>query len=50
MLPRTTTTIYYYDNDAYKQYIVNLVKLIGQDRLTDWVHGSNPRIKFVRQQ
>lgn len=50
MLPRTTTTIYYYDNDAYKQYIVNLVKLIGQDKLTDWVHGSNPRIKFVQQQ
>lgn len=50
MMPKTTTNIYYYDDKAYKQYIVNLVKLIGQDRLTDWVHGSNPRIKFVRQQ
>ena len=49
MLPRTTTTIYYHDNTAYKQYIVNLVKLIGQDKLTQWVHGSNPKIKFKLQ-
>lgn len=50
MLPRTTTTIYYYNDAAYKQYIVNLVKLIGQDELTDRVHGLNPRIIFKKQQ
>lgn len=50
MLPRTTTTIYYYNDAAYKQYIVNLVKLIGQDELTDMVHGSKPRIIFKKQQ
>ncbi|WP_302782584.1 AbiH family protein [Clostridium saudiense] len=49
MLPRTTTTIYYYNDEAYKQYIVNLVKLIGQDELTDRVHGLNPKINFKKQ-
>lgn len=40
------TTIYYYDEEAYAQYIVNLVQILGQDELTAMVYGDNPQIVF----
>lgn len=43
------TTIFYYDNYAYKQYIANLVKMIGQDILIKKVYGVNPKIIFHKQ-
>lgn len=45
-----TTTIFYHDEDSYAEKITNLIKVIGQDNLTKFVHGTNPKIKFQLQE
>ena len=42
-------TIYYHDKKAYKNQIINMVKLIGQDELINRVHSANPSIIFKNQ-
>ena len=49
LLENVTTTIFYYNEEAYAQQIVNLVKVIGQDTLINMVYGNNPRIVFEKQ-
>lgn len=44
-----TTTIFYYSPEAYDEQIVNMIKLIGQDKLIDMVYGENPKIIFKDQ-
>lgn len=45
-LPYTQTTIFYLDKRDYTQKISNMIKIIGQDELTNSVYGRNPRIVF----
>ncbi|HHQ4156445.1 AbiH family protein [Clostridium perfringens] len=45
-LPYTQTTIFYLDKRDYAQKISNMIKIIGQDELTNSVYGRNPRIVF----
>jgi hypothetical protein len=40
--------IYYKDNIDYKKYILNLITMIGQDRLISCVYGEDPKIKFLQ--
>ncbi len=46
MLPKTQTTIFYYDKNDYAQKIANLVRIIEQDVLIDSVYGVKPKIIF----
>lgn len=46
----TITTIFYYDKKVYAKQIANLVKLIGQDKLTDSVYSPDETIIFKQQQ
>ena len=43
-LPYTQTTIFYLDKRDYAQKISNMIKIIGQDELTNSVYGKNPKI------
>lgn len=45
-LPYTQTTIFYLDKRDYAQKISNMIKIIGQDELTNSVYGKNPKIVF----
>lgn len=45
-----TTTVFYYSPEAYDEQIINMIKLIGQDKLTDMVYGENPKIIFRDQE
>lgn len=47
--PDTTTTIFYYNQEAMANQIANLIKVIGQDELIERVHGKNPTIIFKQQ-
>lgn len=42
-------TIYHHNDESYEDKVINLIKLIGQDNLTKFVHGSHPKIKFQLQ-
>lgn len=44
------TTIFYQDDESYAQKITNLIKIIGQDNVIQFVHGASPKIKFQVQQ
>jgi hypothetical protein len=44
-----TTTVFYYDQAAYNQYIANLVKIIGKDELISRVYSTKPTIIFRQQ-
>jgi len=41
--------IFYHNEIAFKQYISNLVRIIGQDEVIRRVHGHNPTIIFEEQ-
>jgi len=45
----TTITIFYHNNNAFKNYIANLVRIIGQEEVIHRVYGHNPSILFVEQ-
>lgn len=45
-LKDTQITIFYLDNKDYAQKITNIIKIIGQDKLTNSVYGKNPKIIF----
>lgn len=49
LAPDTTTTIFYYNQEAMASQIANLVKVIGQDELIERVHRKNPKIIFIQQ-
>ena len=49
LAPDTTTTIFYYNQEAMASQIANLVKVIEQDELIERVHGKNPTIIFKQQ-
>lgn len=42
-------TIYYHNDEDYSRKIINLIKIIGQDKLTKSAHGFDPKIKFIKQ-
>lgn len=42
------TKIYYHSDEAYASQVENLLKIIGEDTLTDYVYGSKPKLEFVR--
>lgn len=46
----TKITIFYHDKKAYAQQIVNLVKIITQDKLIERVSGAYPTIIFKQKQ
>lgn len=50
MYENSYTTIFYHNDEAYTDQVINLIKVIGQDNLTKFVHGAHPKIKFQRQQ
>ena len=43
------TTIYYHDKQAYAKQIANLVKVLGEEKLIEMVHGNRPTIVFLPQ-
>lgn len=45
----TKITIFYHDKKAYAQQIVNLIKIIGQDKLIERVSGAYPTIIFKQK-
>lgn len=42
-------TIFYHNKDELSKKIINTIKIIGQDNLIEFVHGANPKLKFVNQ-
>ena len=48
LAPYLKTTIYYHNEDSLSEKIINLVKVIGQDKLIE--KTGNGTIQFVRQQ
>lgn len=44
-----TTTIYYYDQDAYERGLANLVKILGANELMAQMYGKDKTIRFVKQ-
>lgn len=42
-------TIFYHNKDELSKKIINTIKIIGQDNLIEFVHGANPKLKFVDQ-
>lgn len=46
---KTKVTIFYYSKEQYSQQIINLVHMIGPDKLNDMVYGVNPKIVFKPQ-
>lgn len=47
--PRVVTTIYYHDDKSYDTEIINMIKLIGQNKLRQMIYGINPKIIFKNQ-
>ena len=39
----------YYDDNAFRQEVVNLVKILGRDYLTEITCGAEPKIVFLNQ-
>lgn len=46
---KTKITIFYYYDSQYSAQIINLVHMLGPDKLNEMVYGSNPKIEFKRQ-
>ena len=46
-MPNTQTTIFYHNQEAFKNQICNLVKILGEDELIEKVHGENKSIVFA---
>lgn len=46
---KTKITIYYVDEERYKDQITNLVHMIGPDKLNAMVYGTDPKLRFVKQ-
>lgn len=44
--PNTRIIIYYFNNEQYRQQIINLIHMIGPDKLNEMVYGANPKIVF----
>ena len=44
-----TAYIYYHSEHSFKQQVVNLVQILGQDLLNELVCGANPKIEFLNQ-
>lgn len=42
-------TIYYHSDSAYKTIIENLNRLLGKEKLIQYVYGNTPKIVFLRQ-
>lgn len=45
----TKITIFYFSENQYSSQIINLVHMLGPDKLNEMVYGSNPKIEFKRQ-
>lgn len=48
--PGVKTTIFYHDKKSHDREIINMIKIIGQDKLTEMVYGSDPKIIFSNQE
>lgn len=44
------TTIFYYNEENYNKKIINMIRLIGQDKLIEMVYGADPKIIFRNQE
>lgn len=42
-------TIVYFTEENLQQIVANLIEIVGKGNLINYVYGSNPKIKFVRQ-
>lgn len=49
LLDKVKTYIYYHNQNAYNNQIMNLIKVIGSENLTKRVHGKDASIEFVKQ-
>lgn len=45
----TVVTIYYHNDEAYQKLIINIVRLIGQDKLIEKVSNKKPTLFFKQQ-
>lgn len=48
--PNTIITVFYYNDEAYKTIVSNLVGIVGKEKLVNFVSGESPKITFVKQQ
>lgn len=44
-----TTTICYHNDEAHRRIVANLIRIIGKDKLIQYVSGENPKIIFKEQ-
>ncbi len=49
-MKNTRNTIFYHNQEAFGNLIVNLVKILGKDELISKVHGANASIVLKEQQ
>lgn len=46
---KSSVTIYYYDDLAYRRIVAGLVVILGKEDLVRYVSGENPKVRFVKQ-
>ena len=47
--PHAHIKILYHNDDAYKRIVLNIIGIIGKEKLVNYVSGKNPKIEFVKQ-
>ena len=45
--PRTTTTIYYHNDQAHQQQIINLITLVGKRKFAEWYNSNKVCFKYL---
>lgn len=45
----TKSIICYYSEDTFKSQIINLIKILGQDKLQELMSGNDPAIELINQ-
>lgn len=48
--PRTRITVFYHSKPQFHEQIINLVHMLGPDKLNAMVYGTDPKVVFREQQ